>query len=866
MKQAFHRQERQSFPSPSLRRASVGLMVSLAVLVMGVKGFSLLLNSKGFDPHGECYLWIPGLVALHVGSDTLIGLSYVAISATLLYFVYKVRSRVPFHWIFVAFGVFIVACGGTHFMEVWTVWHATYWLSGTVKLVTALASFTTAVVLPPLVPKAMTLLENARLSEQRKQQLEQAHEELRRLYAKSRELDQVKTEFFANISHELRTPLTLILGPTSSLLESGQFTDEQRQSLQIIERNAVMLLKQVNDLLDITKLEARRMELHYSVIDLAQTLQFCASHFDSMAQERDLTFEVKSLPKLVAQVDGEKVQRILLNLLSNAFKFTPQGGTIRCRLYQQENMAVIEVQDSGSGVRPEHRQSMLERFRQVEGGDARRFQGTGLGLAIVKEFVELHHGTIEVDDAPGGGALFIVKLPLIASTPFPFPIETEPSEIAPVEFQAVADSTRSALHLKKESDEDNLPEQEPVEGKTTILVIEDNRAMSRFIADVLSPRYRIIAANEGATGVEKACQHLPDLIICDLMMPRMSRSEVVKALRAHVSLNLVPVLLLSAMADDEVRIRLLRTGAQDYLVKPFLPEELRARVDNLVSMKLARQALQQELANQTFDITLLANEVVARKREVERMLAIVREEEQRKDQFMSMVSHELRTPLTVVSGFMELLRSSLEHEGNSRTMHYILQVESQIKKMISLINTLLDLSRIQLGRFSLVEESFEVDSFVHEVVESMQTTTRHPITIDASTHATLVGDKERLGQVLSNLLSNAIKYSLQHTSIEVRASADEQQVTISVRDYGIGISPEHQQRIFDRFYRVFGEEDRHIPGLGIGLYLAAEIVHGHGGTIQVQSVEGKGSTFSITLPRKKSAALVPVGLHERKKG
>ncbi|HZS78746.1 MAG TPA: ATP-binding protein [Ktedonobacteraceae bacterium] len=864
MKQAFHRQERQSFPSPSLRRASVGLMVSLAVLVMGVKGFSLLLNSKGFDPHGECYLWIPGLVALHVGSDTLIGLSYVAISATLLYFVYKVRSRVPFHWIFVAFGVFIVACGGTHFMEVWTVWHATYWLSGTVKLVTALASFTTAVVLPPLVPKAMTLLENARLSEQRKQQLEQAHEELRRLYAKSRELDQVKTEFFANISHELRTPLTLILGPTSSLLESGQFTDEQRQSLQIIERNAVMLLKQVNDLLDITKLEARRMELHYSVIDLAQTLQFCASHFDSMAQERDLAFEVESLPKLVAQVDEEKVQRIVLNLLSNAFKFTPKGGRICCRLYQQENMAVIEVQDSGSGVQPEHRQSIFERFRQVEGGDARRFQGTGLGLAIVKEFVELHHGTVKVDDAPGGGALFIVKLPLIASTPFP--IETEPSEVASVEVQAVVDSTRSALHLKKEPDEDNLPEQEPVVGKTTILVIEDNDAMSRFIADVLSPRYRIIAANDGATGVEKACQHLPDLIICDLMMPRMSGEEVVKALRAHVSLNLVPVLLLSAMADDEVRIRLLRTGAQDYLVKPFLPEELRARVDNLVSMKLARQALQQELANQTFDITLLANEVVARKREVERMLAIVREEEQRKDQFMSMVSHELRTPLTVVSGFMELLRSSLEHEGNSRTMHYILQVESQIKKMISLINTLLDLSRIQLGRFSLVEESFEVDSFVHEVVEAMQTTTRHPITIDASTHATLVGDKERLGQVLSNLLSNAIKYSLQHTSIEVRASADEQQVTISVRDYGIGISPAHQQRIFDRFYRVFGEEDRHIPGLGIGLYLAAEIVHGHGGAILVQSVEGKGSTFSITLPRKKSAGLVSVGLHERKVG
>src|SRR3954454_7375088 len=223
-------------------------------------------------------------------------------------------------------------------------------------------------------------------------QVARQNEELRRLYERLRDFERLKTQFFANVSHELRTPLFLILGPGRRRLEAGGLTDEGRHDLEVVERNARTLLRHVNDLLDLSKLEAGQMEAHLAGVDLARLTRFVASHFEVLAEERAVRFSVEAPESLPAWVDPPKVQRILLNLLSNAFKFTPQGGAVRLRLRREGGRAVFTVEDTGPGVPPAQREAIFERFRQVEGGTNRRHGGTGLALAIVKEFVGLHGG------------------------------------------------------------------------------------------------------------------------------------------------------------------------------------------------------------------------------------------------------------------------------------------------------------------------------------------------------------------------------------------------------------------------------------------------------------------------------------------
>lgn len=371
------------------------------------------LNSSGFHPHGYCYLWKPGLIWLHVISDGLIGLAYVAIGLALAYFVRSGRGDIPFSRMFVAFGVFIAACGATHFVEIWTLWQPVYWFAGGVKVVTAAASVFTAIALPPLVPVALGTTRAAKVSEKRRLELEAANAELNTLYAKLREADEAKTRFFANVSHELRTPLALILGPTESLLEAGNLPESDRHHAETVHRNAQLLLTHVNDLLDISKLEAGHMDVHYARADLTRIVRLAASHFESLAQQRQTSYTVQTPETLPAELDPDKIGRVLFNLLGNAFKFTPVGGRIRCILGTRESAgnlrATLAVHDSGPGIAAEQREVVFEPFRSTS-----KAGGTGLGLAIVKEFVELHGGTVSASDSPDGGALLSVELPLQA--------------------------------------------------------------------------------------------------------------------------------------------------------------------------------------------------------------------------------------------------------------------------------------------------------------------------------------------------------------------------------------------------------------------------------------------------------------------
>jgi len=321
------------------------------------------------------------------------------------------------------------------------------------------------------------------------------NEELQKLLEQIRHLDQLKSDLFANVSHELRTPLALILGPAESVLASGtNLTDVQRRDLGVIRHNAATLLKHVNDLLDLAKLDAGKMTMDYVDIDLARMVRTVSAHFDALAPQKSISYAVLAPDVARAEVDPEKMERVLLNLLSNAFKFTPQGGRIQCTLKINEDRFILSVQDSGPGVPQAMRNTIFERFRQAQGGTTREFGGTGLGLSIVKDFVDLHGGTISISDAPTGGTLAQVNVPSRAP------------EGSSVRSQAALQSTPTAgiaitgaVEELRTSENNILTSGDA--GKTKILVIEDHPEMRRFIAEILSSEYHVITAADGLEGL-----------------------------------------------------------------------------------------------------------------------------------------------------------------------------------------------------------------------------------------------------------------------------------------------------------------------------------------------------------------------------
>lgn len=412
-----------------------------------------------------------------------------------------------------------------------------------------------------------------------------AKEQITQLYRKTLELDELKTQFFANVSHELRTPLTLIISPLEKRLAGNVLTDQQRREDEMILRNARLLYRHVSDLLDASKLESGHMTLDYACFDIVSLARITASHFDLPAREKGIDYGIEAPQRFDVEADGEKLQRILINLLSNAFKFTPSGGRILLSLRDEADTMVIAVQDNGPGIPAHLREAVFERFRQVEGGAHRHFGGTGLGLAIVREFTELHGGSVSALEAPGGGALFVVRLPLHA--PVGVVMQSVPGRVDPVidyqtidELHPAGQNTTSGTGIQAGA---NAP---------LVLVVEDNADMNAFIVNALSRYYRVASAYDGRDGLQQALALRPDLILTDVMMPVLSGDRMVLELRRQPAMEHVPIMILTAKADDELRVSLLKSGVQDYLNKPFLVDELLARVGSLIN---ERRRVQTEL-------------------------------------------------------------------------------------------------------------------------------------------------------------------------------------------------------------------------------------------------------------------------------
>ena len=555
-----------------------------------------------------------------------------------------------------------------------------------------------------------------------------------------------------------------------------------------------------------------------------------------------------------AQVDVEKIEAVLRNLISNAFKFTPDGGVVHCEVKAAEERASISVQDSGPGVPLSMRRTIFDRFWRGTSSGSGRFGGTGLGLAIAKEFIELHGGAIKVEDAREGGALFTVELPIMAPAGAVVGSAHSRSEAASAAAPLAVEELRPSPSVKV----DRGPDRPEMKDAPLVLVTEDNPEMLRFITESLAAEYRTEAALDGEEGLQKALALRPDLILSDILMAPKSGEEMVRELRAHPELDGVPVMLLTAVADGSLRTKLLKEGAQDYLLKPFSIEELLARVSNLVTVKRAREALQRELETTGHNLEGLIQELAQRTRSEQAARTEAEEANRAKDRFLAAVSHELRTPLTGILGWCRLLRGgNLDEDTALRALDTI---ERNTKLQSQLVEELLDISRIISGKLRLDLHPVGLTAVIEAALDAVRPTAessgiRLNSTLDPA--AGLVrGDPDRLQQVVWNLVSNALKFTPAGGDVSVRLARLNSHLEISVSDTGRGISGEFLPHVFERFRQADTSNTQTNGGLGLGLAIARHIVELHGGSVRAESPgEGKGATFTVTLPLMEAESL-----------
>ena len=433
-----------------------------------------------------------------------------------------------------------------------------------------------------------------------------AHEEEKRRAEALAELDRAKTTFFSNVSHEFRTPLTLMLGPVADILASpSKSPEDHRDLLKVVHRNGQRLLRLVNTLLDFSRIEAGRVQASFEPTDLAAYTVELASSFRSACERGGLELSVNCPPlSRPVLVDREMWEKIVLNLISNAFKFTFEGG-IAVVLREVDGKAELQVRDTGIGIPEEEMPRIFERFHRVENARGRTHEGSGIGLALVQELVKLQGGTISGESRPGQGTTFTVKLPLgsahlpgdrigadrvLAST------ATAAQTFVEEALRWLPDDPRAGTGGGSGADLETGPVSSAGGGTKgdlpRVLVADDNADMRDYLGRLLQTRYRVETVPDGEAALERIRVGSPDLVLSDVMMPRLDGLGLVRALRADESTRTLPLILLSARAGEEARIEALAEGASDYVIKPFSARELLAMIDS--QLEIARVRLEAE--------------------------------------------------------------------------------------------------------------------------------------------------------------------------------------------------------------------------------------------------------------------------------
>ena len=680
---------------------------------------------------------------------------------------------------------------------------------------------------------------------QSKLEVEASKNDLEKAYVQLKELDQFKTDFFANVNHELRTPLTLILLPVEMALNKdyGELSPALEKNLMMVKTNGFRLLNLINGLLDLAKTDAGKMELFKNKYDLSLITQGIVSSLALMADKKNikLTFLAKSpLPEFY--FDREKIERVLINLISNALKFTDPDGVVEVSLAQKEGKIEIRVKDTGIGIPEKFREKVFERFTQVDSSSARKHQGTGLGLALCKEFVELHEGKIWVESEEGRGSTFVCLLPVVANIgESGDQIDRRVKDIEIETKRRNADVTRSlsinALYQSSDfsvSENDQVMSHSDEEKKYQILVVEDNIEMQRNIRSILNSEYIVLTAVNGVEGIEKIKTLMPDLIISDLMMPLKDGYQLCREVKTDKETRHIPVILLTAKSDVSCKIEGLEEGANEYLSKPFNAEELKARVRSLLRLK----ELETENA-QSKKMGAMAMMVSGVIHEVNNPISFTKTSWHT----ISEVFDRLKT----IAASSELPARHKEVSELMKTAGLALEI---VKKGLDRIQHVVSRLRIFDGNQSLNFQSVQINPLISQLTgklldRSQGSSRQDPIFYqDYQLNSSIEAIPVLLTQSLEVIIDNALKATGGMGPVWIKTWEEREKVFISVKDSGTGIKKEKLEHLFEPFFtmREVGE------GMGLGLFLAYQVIQSHHGLITVKSQENFGTEMMIQLP------------------
>lgn len=448
-----------------------------------------------------------------------------------------------------------------------------------------------AVVLSVIIAATVVIIRSYIVKTKLSEKLSKQNEEMKRLNEEIMQLTHSRLVFFTNISHELRTPLTLIADPVEMLLEDDKIKGKSRELLKMVQRNANALQQLVGSILDFRKIQNGKMELRLSRFNMAEALQTWTGDFRLTAERRHIKLHLDTTGYTADSpviADKEKVARIIFNLLSNALKYTPQGGDIYVVLRDEEGgMMRIDVKDTGKGIPKEEAGKIFERFFQSEGAAS----GTGIGLALVKSFAELHHGSVRVESETGKGSDFIVMMPSR---------QRHTDQAVNDDDTGTADSASSGmtdetiLQYTDDGDKNRGKLQQAISERTdkpTLLIIDDNNDIRQYERTILQDEYFVLEASDGKEGWNTAKKEVPDLVVCDVMMPVMDGLEFTRRLKSDMATSHIPVIMLTAKNLDEHRVEGYEYGADSYITKPFHSKVLLARIDNLLKQRRRLKAL-----------------------------------------------------------------------------------------------------------------------------------------------------------------------------------------------------------------------------------------------------------------------------------
>lgn len=646
------------------------------------------------------------------------------------------------------------------------------------------------------------------------------------------ELDRIRSEFFANVSHELRTPLTLILAPVEDILQRRQeLAPKVAEQLEVVRQNSLRLLRLVNDLLEVIRLEEGRLELERQPIRFDLLLAEVVNAMGHLAKARGVRLSLASAEQaLWVRGDRGALEKVLFNLLGNALKFTGAGGNVWVRCKHSGGRLICSVRDDGIGISSKDLPHVFERFRQADSSATRRYAGTGLGLALVKDLTERHGGKVEIRSRLGEGTEVTITLPALA----PEQMKLDADQAQRAAEQSVQLLSQAAEYGSVYAPVEAQPPA-PDTGRATVLVVDDEEDMRRYLVELLATDYRVLQARDGASGLALARSHKPDLMLLDLMLPEIDGLEVCRMLKAAEETRSIRIVLLTARADETSKLTALKNGADDFLTKPFSSIEVQTRLANLLRGAL----LERDLAQRNGELRQALQELQetqGRLIQSEKINALGR--------LSAGLLHEINNPLNYTLTALALARQDPAVAADPDLTEILNDVEEGMQRIRAIAS--------ELRAFAYPAKSQQQPFALADAVTAALQLTTHElrdiqVTYDVSPELIVHGSQTHVSQVLVNLIANAtraIRQAQRAGEITIRARREDDKVLLSVRDNGVGITPEAQAKVFDPFYTTqdVGE------GMGMGLSICQTIIQNLGGELTVQSEPSAWTEFTFGLP------------------